>query len=155
MVIWLSARRPRDRSPRRGLLPITDLPPSTAPVPKETVTTACQDLQGQAASVEAPRPQLRAKLLDRAFRIRREEVLDDPDLGIVVERQVDVLGREEVDGDPLADRAADSDADRAGPASRREQEEGGGKDGSRLLLGEAEEAPGPLACGDAAGREVG
>src|SRR2546427_1550731 len=102
-------------------------------------------LKSQAARVEAPRPQLCAKLLDRPLRVRREDVLDDPDLGIVVEREVDVLGRDEIDGDPLTDWATDCDADRAGRASRREQEEGGGKDGSRLLLGKAEEAPGPLA----------
>ena len=82
-----------------------------------------------------------------------EDVLHHADLRVVVEREVDVLRRHEVDGDVLAGRAADGEPER--PVAGREQEERRRKDGPRTPLRVAVEAPRPLAREDVPHREIG
>ena len=48
-------------------------------------------MQIESAGVEARGVELRGELLDRPLCIRAEDVLDDADLAVVVERQVEVL----------------------------------------------------------------
>src|SRR5712691_10282443 len=78
-------------------------------------------------------------------------MLDDADLGVVVEREIDVLVRDQVDRGALAGRAADGEAERA--VAGGEQEERGREDRARSLLRIAEEAPRPLPGLDPAGGE--
>src|SRR3954451_17853006 len=80
-------------------------------------------LQRQPAPVEAAAVELVAELLQRALRVGLEDVRDDGDLAVVVERQVDVRVRDEIDGDAVARRAADCQADRAAGRARGEQPE--------------------------------
>ena len=69
------------------------------------------------------RVQLGAELLDRAQRVVAEQMLDDADHVVVVEREVDVLVRDEVDRDagrrPGSARRAPSRVSAASGASRR------------------------------------
>src|SRR6476646_10825289 len=100
----------------------------------------------QSASVEARRPELCPELLDRRAQIVGKDVFHDPHFAVVVERQVDVLGRDDVHRRPQTSRAPHGEPDRA--VSRSEQEKGGWKDGTRPLLRVAEEAPWPLPRSD-------
>ena len=52
------------------------------------------------ARVETPRVQLGRELLDRLVRILGEEVLHHPHVPVVVERNVEVRDRDQVDGEP-------------------------------------------------------
>src|SRR5581483_3955610 len=81
-----------------------------------------------------------------------EHVFHHPDLPVVVEWEIDVRARDEVQGQAPAARAAHREPDRR--VGRGEEHEGGGKDGTRLLLRVAEEAPRPLPRPDPAGREL-
>src|SRR5207244_12741915 len=89
-------------------------------------------LQVDAPRVEAGRVELCPELLDRAGHVLGEQVLDDPDLDVVVPRDVDVLVRDEIHGCSLAGRAPDGEADRPGP--RRQQEARRGEPRPRTLL---------------------
>src|SRR6476646_1678056 len=75
-----------------------------------------------------------------------------PDLAVVVERDVDVRMRDEVERQPAAARAAHGEPHR--PVRRREEGERRREDRTRLLLGIAEEAPRPLAAPDVYGGEL-
>src|SRR6476469_7256001 len=75
-----------------------------------------------------------------------------PDLAVVVERDVDVRMRDEVEGQPAATRAAHGEPHR--PVRRGEQRERGWEHRTRLLFRVAEEAPGPLAPLDVDGGEL-
>src|SRR5215207_5871952 len=77
---------------------------------------------------------------------------DDADLRVVVERQVDVLVRDEVDRDTAAGGTANGEPQGAVPG--RQEEERGRKHGSRAILGVAEEAPRPLTGQDLPDGEV-
>src|SRR3954464_12507753 len=55
--------------------------------------------------------ELRRELLDESRRIGLEDVLDDPDLRVVVKRQIDVLLRDKIDRGPAAGRATHGQAD--------------------------------------------
>src|SRR4029077_14462917 len=100
-------------------------------------------LEREPADVERRRPELGAELVERGDRVRGEHVFHHPDLAVVVERDVDVRRRDEVERQPTAARTAHGETNR--PVGRGEQCEGGRKHGPRLLLRVAEEAPGPLA----------
>src|SRR5579864_5430181 len=93
--------------------------------------------QRQAAGVERRRPELRPELLDRRLEIPCEDVLDHPDLAIVVEREVDVLVADEVDRRPGARRAVHGDPDPA--VAGRQEEERGRENWPRPLLWVTEE----------------
>ena len=71
-----------------------------------------------------------------------EDVLHHPDLAVVVERQVDVLVRDEVHRQPLAGGAAHGEPERA--VAGRQQEEGRREHRPRPVLRVAEERPRPL-----------
>jgi hypothetical protein len=49
------------------------------------------------ADFELSGVELRREFLDEARRVGLEDVLDDPDLRVVVKRQIDVLLRDEID----------------------------------------------------------
>src|SRR6478752_9065619 len=109
-------------------------------------------LQSQTPRVERGRPELRLELLEGCEGVRSEHVFHHPDLAVVVEREVDVRLRDEVERQPPAARAADGEADRS--VGRREKGERGREDGPRALLRVAEEAPGPFATSDPHGRQL-
>src|SRR5580765_601801 len=98
-------------------------------------------LEGQAARVERPRVEIVLELGQRAAGVVGEEVLDHPDLAVVVPGQVDVLDRDEVHGDLLAGRTPDRQPDRAVRMPGGQQPERRREDRPRALLGVAEEAP--------------
>src|SRR5213082_930545 len=101
-------------------------------LPTTRTRVACFPLlQGQPAPVEAAAVELVAELLERPLDVRLEDVRDDGDLPVVVERHVDVGVRDEVHGDAVADGAADGQTDGARGAARREQPEGGREDRPR------------------------
>ena len=77
-----------------------------------------QSSRSSLLSSKRRRVELGAELLDGAECIAFEDVLDDADLRVVVERQVDVLARDEVHRDRRADRAAHGDAERAARPER-------------------------------------
>jgi len=106
----------------------------------------------QISSPATPRIELLAELVEGLFEVFGEEVLDDADLDVVVPRHVDVKVRDNVDGCPLARRAAHRQTER--PVTRREQEERRREDRARPFLGVAEEAPRPFAGLDPPGREI-
>ena len=62
--------------------------------------------------------ELGAKALDRAQRVVTEDVLDDPDVRVVPERQVDVRLAHDVDRDGAARRAAHGQPEAAAPQFR-------------------------------------
>src|ERR1700736_317511 len=126
------------------------------PPPMETGTRSPERLfQRQPARVKAGRVELRGELLDRSPRVDLEHVFDDADLGVVVERHVEMVLRDEVDRGLGTTRTANGEPDRVALVPRRrEQEERGRKDRSRLILRVAEEAPGPLPRADPQGGEL-
>ena len=74
-----------------------------------------------------------------------EELRQHADVAVVVEREVDVLARDEVDREPAAGRAAHRDQRAARLArSAASSQKADGNTGRGALLGPAEEAPGPL-----------
>src|SRR5581483_10588407 len=81
-----------------------------------------------------------------------EHVFHHPYLAVVVERNVDVRLRDEVERQAPAARAAYGEPHR--PIPLREERERGRKGRTRLLLREAEEAPRPLPVPDVCGREL-
>src|SRR4051794_3089024 len=99
-------------------------------------------VQLEPARIEAARRELRGKCLDRCLAILGEDVLDDADLPVVVEREIEVRRRDEVDRRARTGRAADGDRDvRPRGGKQRERRR------IRLawtLLRVAEEAPRPL-----------
>src|SRR4029450_9131106 len=110
--------------------------------------------QPQPASVEARGIELCGELLNHALGVQGEDVLKHPDLTVVMEGHVEVVGADEVDRDTGAGRATNSQADLLPAPGRRQDDEGGREHGARALLSEAEEAPRPLAGLDAAGCDV-
>src|SRR5438270_4355568 len=90
-------------------------------------------LQAQTAGVEGRGPELGPKLLHCRLRVPGEDVLDDADLAVVVERQIDVLVADEIDRRAFADRAVDGEPDPA--VAGGEQEEGRREHGPRAFLG--------------------
>src|ERR1051325_5290371 len=109
----------------------------------------------EAPGVEMRGIQLLRELHHGALGVRREHVVDDADLRVVVERHVDVERRDEVHRDAGADGAADGDPDGSAVLGRREQEERRGKDRPRALLRVAVEGPWPLPRSDPPRGEVG
>ena len=103
--------------------------------------------------MKAARVEIVPELLEHPLRVDGEHVRNDADLGVVVEREVDVLVRDEVDRDAAACRATHGQAE--GAVARSQQEERGREDGPRPILRVAEEAPGPVAGLDATDGEVG
>ena len=85
-------------------------------------------------------------------RILGEHVLHHADLAVVVERDVDVRVRDEVDRQQAAVRAAHGEPHR--PAGRGQERERGREHGPWLVLGVTEEAPGPLPPLDLPCREL-
>src|SRR5690348_8889670 len=108
--------------------------------------------EAESACVEGRGPELGPELLHCRFRVPGEDVLDDADLAIVVERHVDVLVADEIDRRALAHRAVDGEPEPAG--ARREQEERRREHGPRAFLGVTEEAPRPLPRADVRSSEV-
>src|SRR5919197_564197 len=101
-----------------------------------------RDLEVEAARVEAARIELLPKLLERPGDVVAEQMLDDAHLPVVVERQVDVVVRDEVHGHAGARRAVHGEAERA--VTRGKQEELRREHRPGPLLRIAEEAPRPL-----------
>ena len=98
---------------------------------------------GAATLVEAGRAELGAERFDRPQGVVREDVVDDADRAVVRKREIDVCLRDEIDGQRLADRAADRKTDpvppnRCSPERLRRRRRGGRP---RPPLGIAVEAP--------------
>src|SRR5262249_2971606 len=102
--------------------------------------------EGKPPRVERGRPELGSELVERGERVLGEHVFHHTDLAVVGERDVDAWVRDEVERQTAATRAAHREPHR--PVRGREQRERGRKDGTRLLLGVAVEAPRPLAALD-------
>src|SRR5580765_1835883 len=99
------------RRPRESVHSITSLVGARVVPGSGKKTTSY--LEAQAAGVERGGIELGAEILERTGEVVAEDMLDHPDLRVVVERQVDVLVRDEVHRRPLARRAADGEAERA------------------------------------------
>ena len=109
-------------------------------------------LEREPAHVERRRPELRPELVERGERVLGEQMFHHPYLAVVVERNVDVRMRDEVERQPATARTAHREPHRT--VGRREQREGRREHRTCLPLRKAEEAPRPLASPDVPGCEL-
>src|SRR5262245_9972185 len=123
-------------------------------IPLEATSVTAFRLRGEvaAARVERAGVQLGAELRKRGLPIAGEDVLDDVDPAVVVERHVYVPVRDEIHRRARARRAFDREADPVLP--RPERAKRARKDRARALFRIAEETPGPPSRPDLSGGEL-